>query len=326
MKTISETQSKVLSVHPSITFPPLTPSELMILFEKGNIPLGPLFKPPSIIPLERNRYQTIIESLHLQLGKEIRVIIDVSFHAPTWQQFIDITYNQGAGCDFKVILFNKEQDDEDYSSDAYIIDDRVRINNKCSVPTYLVNANGNLTSPKNRMRQLDVMESPDHVQRDPNLEFPSKRTVEEAGFWLPFYWGTFNNEMLGHEIDDLEGTSSYGLRGHLDSIVNWNDEGLFMELSTESDDQAIKWLWERKKKEIEDKYPGSTLHMTQKKDGFQALSLRVDKTPFTDCLQSSPREKDDYVGLVHGNELKFMEIIEGYLDEYNSEQKNKNNI
>ena len=99
------------------------------------------------------------------------------------------------------------------------------------------------------------------------------------------------------------------------------DLGSFLGLC-ETDNKEFNWLWDHKKKDIEDQYPGYALQLISNENVLGSLSIRVDKTPITYCLQGSAQEKEGFVGLVHKNEMKFIDLMEALHREGSGKRKN----
>jgi|GEM_PF-2158786 len=299
----------------------LSETEIISLLKLSGIPTRQLTI-ISTTPVKKGRYQTILKTKNPDSRKNIRTIIDVSFSAPTWQQYIDVTYNQGADCDYKVILYDELCADFVPSSDSLPIGNLVRINNRCSVPTFFISAEDTLSWPTRQISDFEIMDSPDDVDANPGQKLPSKREVEEAEFWVPYYWGVLcGSDYYEHNFEIDGCTSSYSAGRNLSSRVKWTQEGLFIELSPDTErrekgGKEIQWLWENKRGDIEAEYPGSSLTQGNTGIGSDFLSIRVDPTPFDECLSSPPEGKIDFAHFVNRQELDFVDLIEECLDEY----------
>lgn len=165
-------------------------ADIIELFKMLNIKYLNNVQIISRTPLHDDRLTMLIGASDTN-GKPFRIIIDATSGVPTWSQFINVTYDQGNDTDVKIILFDNGYEYDDIDADTASlteISNLVRRNNKCGVSTYL---SGAITFDPDGQKILgarSVKEYPVKVVIDGPLPLPSKRQVQEAEFWVDYYY------------------------------------------------------------------------------------------------------------------------------------------
>lgn len=293
----------------------LTDSEMACLIRSIGILEVSSITVLSVTPLSDHRYSTILEiSAGKETGKNLKIIIDVSFGGPTWRQFLDVTYNSGADCDLKVNVSNGPLDMTFDPFVAFV--NLIGINNSCAIPTYFLEPNDSFLKAPRSISTFKILAGPDDVDPKGSFEPPSKRKIGEAEFWIEYFQGPFAEGSLEGDLKANGLAPYYPVGRHLSIVVRWTEQGLFMDLKSETTDQEITWLWKHKKQDIEKQYSGSPLVLLPGDNALQSLSIKINETPFSVCLQSMQSEKFSYAGLVQAKELEFCELIEKLLEDY----------
>jgi len=116
-----------------------------------------------------------------------KIIIDATSGIPTWQQFINITYDQGDSTDVKIILYGEDYQDFIFNAPAgglYDISNLVRRNNKCAVDTYLVKGIDYDPNGQKNLNTIDIQEEPDDAEGDGSLHIPPKLVIQKLNSGL----------------------------------------------------------------------------------------------------------------------------------------------
>jgi len=255
-------------------------------------------------------------------GNLFRIIIDATSGIPTWQQFINVTYDQGEDTNIKIILCGENYSNkiEDYTAGGiFEIGNLVRRNNKCDITTYLVNGISCDKNGQKRIKNCDVEEGPDEAYIDPSQSLPSKRQVQEAEFWTGYYFPEWATEPIGIEDDIIDcWAPGYSLCNNLKTEASWDDNGFFIKLIGEKGNETIQWIWDNKKGKIENQYPDCLVALETEDGKPYAISVRILDISMTDLINMTPSDKWYYGEYVFGQEHVFCDIIEGAIGDYNN--------
>lgn len=253
--------------------------------------------------------------------KTFRVIVDSTPGIPTWQQFVNVTYDQGESTDIRIILYGEDHREYGKGSTAggiIEIGNLVRRNNQCAVITYLAKG---IAFNSNGQKIIDgcfIEEGPNDVPVDPTQTFPSKRQVQEAEFWAGYYFPQREYDYTDIDIDEdiiNDWAPGYSLRYDLRTEASWNDGGFFIKLIEEKPSDAIHWIWNNRKSEFEAAYPDCAITL-EKIDEKHAISVRILDISMTDLIKMTPQEKWDYGENVFVQEHAFHDIANDIIVDY----------
>ena len=254
-------------------------------------------------------------------GTTFSIIIDSTAGKPTWGQFVDVTYDQGASADIRIILYGKDYSDrkDDFTAGGIIeISNLVRRNNRCRVTTYLIEGIAVDSAGQKILDSFYIEEGPSDVSVNPTETLPSKRQVQEAEFWTGYYFPNWGTDDFGIDDDIInDWAPGYPLTNHLRTVASWNDEGFFIKLTEEQPSDALHWIWNNKKSEFEAAYPGCDIKLEKLDEDRHAISLRILTISMSDLINMPPDEKSDYGEYVFGQEHVFSDLAEGILGNYN---------
>ncbi|OQA93946.1 MAG: hypothetical protein BWY27_00012 [Bacteroidetes bacterium ADurb.Bin234] len=248
-----------------------------------------------------------------------KIIIDATSGIPTWEQFINVTYDDGNDSDVKIILYGKNYDDQSFNLPAgglYDISNLVRRNNKYGVRTYLVKGIDYNSTGQKILNSCVVEENPEHVDVDANVNFPSKLDVQKAEFWIGYYLPHWCAEPYEDDEDIEELEPGYSLSDGLSTKAFWNDEGLFIELRGELNSSIIEWIWANKKQLFQEVYPDCSIELKSLNDKPSAISIKIVDIPIGELIKMGSRNKWEYGELVYDEEHKFVEVAEKAIDDY----------
>lgn len=294
---------------------------------------------------ERYSVSLLVEK-HNDNNSLVEVIIDFRLGNPTWEQFIDVTYDAGSKYDKKIIIFEYDFDEKGFSNvpDAVCeIEDLVKFNNKSGVETYLVEAKGLIKyflkgegndigySLVNGPYGYDV-DNPVPVSKNRELaqSFFPKKDVRLSEFWLGYYRPNWGDEESNYNRNSLVvWTPRHRLSHDLRTITDWNDDGLFIDLAEYEDSEdigAIQWIWNHRKALFEETYPERSICLKYNDGQPIALSVRIYGTPVTELIEMAPKAKWLYCKMVYGAEHKFRQIAEKAIEDYDKMTKINNVI
>ena len=256
-----------------------------------------------------------------------RIIIDATSGIPTWQQFINVTYDDGKSTDVKIILYGKDYDGHSFDLPAGGISDLsnlVRHNNKCCVKTFLVKGIEVGCNDQKVLKYCSVEEEPADADIDKKLKLPPKVEIQKAEFWAGYYypnWVMQGGEPIDAD-DDISGdwNPGYSLYRGLSTKAVWNSDGFFIDLIGEPDSEAIKWIWANRKSLFDDAYPDCSFTLQIQKT-YYAISVQVLNIPLKKLFEMKPHDKWEYGELVYGEEHKFVSVAEGAINDYDKTNK-----
>lgn len=255
-------------------------------------------------------------------NKTFRIIIDSTPGIPTWQQFINVTYDQGESTDIRIILYG--EDYRNYKKDftaggIFEISNLVRRNNKCGLSTYLVKGIDLDSNGQKFIDEYRIEEGPHDVFIDPTQTFPSKRQVQEAEFWTGYYFPQWWIEPIGIDNDIINcWAPGYSFDSDLRTVAPWNDEGFFIKLIEDKPSETIHWIWNNKKSEFETEYPGCDIILEKIDEDRHAISVRILNISMTDVINLDPDNKWNYGQFVFDQEHNFKEIVDGVVEDYDA--------
>jgi len=273
-----------------------------------------------------DRCVVIVIAKRTDNGHLRKIVIDTKLGSPTWQQFIDVTYNIGADSDVKIIIFDDGFLEPDGKSDSpgneFMIWNLAARNNRCGVHTYLVHAKGTIVDGKKMGVSYLLTEGSTDCKEKNGAQLPSKEEVERAGFWRGCYHFVVGFEPFEPEDDIIGGSGSCYCAGrNLVTTPSWTDMGFYMNVVGMPGSEEVKWLWEKRRSKIEKHYPGCPITACKRSGKPYKIAVRVSEQPFTDCIYSTLDEKDDYAEWVSYHERRFVDLIDELLEDFPGKEK-----
>jgi hypothetical protein len=257
-----------------------------------------------------------------------KIIIDATSGIPTWQQFINVTYDDGKSTDVKVILYGKDYEGFSFDLPAggiFDLSNLVKRNNKCGVETYLVKGVAVDHNSQKALNTCFIEEEPADADIDKKLKLPQKIEIQKAEFWAGYYYP--NWEMQGGELidadDDITGdwNPGYSLYNGLSTKAVWNSDGFFIDLIGEPDSEAIKWIWTNRKSLFDNAYPDCSIDLKSEDNKPYAISVKVLDIPIEELIKMEPKNKWEYGEVVYGEEHKFSSIADNVIEDFDEENK-----
>lgn len=202
-----------------------------------------------------NRHGVIFTAKETETGKMQKIIIDAIDDEPSLKQIRDLTYNIGADCNKRIILYTLENTGNHknkYRHEKEMVRKFARNNNVCRVETLIVN----VSLSSDNTCKYKIEECIDINDWTTFRKLPSKLEFDKAVFKV-FYNQTDWYEGYEHVeyMDDFEGWFSgtyWCLDAHGISFMHpvWNEDGLFAQAKSVSD-EGIATLETIKKNHID---------------------------------------------------------------------------
>jgi hypothetical protein len=263
-----------------------------------------------------------VEAKRIEDGKLLMIIIDVSKNVPTWEQFIDVTYDRGRDTNIKIIIFGQELEDglrQFPAGNALEIKNLVRRSNRCGVVTYLVKGVGaQVVTQKKLFSDYEVYSDPKDVDFNAGEQLPTKRQVQEGEFGVGYYFWNWRCEGGILTFDNIVNgwKPGYSLSHNLEIKALWNEKGFFICLFGDPRSHVIHWIWENRKERLEMKCPDNSIKLKFKDDEPYAISARIFDTSMSELIDMEPHHKWDYGKKVYYKILAYSRIVDEIISDY----------
>lgn len=269
------------------------------------------------------------------------ILVDFHFGSPTWEQFIDVTYNVDSKYDKRIIVFEYDLNGNTFPDipDAVCeIESLVRQNNGDGLDTYLVEAKGlinYLSNIENNHIHYYLLDGPygydkDNTQRNysRNHEERPKSYYTKKEILLFEFWNGYFRQYGGMKIInyDCQGLDMYPPRHLLShdfvASVDWKDDGLFIYLKYDNNDELegdniLRWIWSTKRSILSERYPEKSISIV--KENYDApiiISIRISNTPVTELNTMEPTVKWQYCELICAEGRILFQLYEDFIKEY----------
>ena len=246
-----------------------------------------------------------------------RVIIDVTSGIPSWQQFINVTYEGGGDANIKIILYGVDHDEDILSGRLFELSSLVRRNNECGVKTYLAGGVRSNNKDKKSLAICDINEEPGLSSVRNGLELPSKTEILKGEFWVGYYYPQLNDVEPGLYNYILRGwRPGYALSRGFSADNLWREDGFYMNLTHEPDSEIIDWIWTNKISSIKTAYPDSTINLDNQCDDYKAICVKILDIPMQEIFEMEPENRWEYAELLLEMEIEFCTMAEELIKEF----------
>lgn len=236
--------------------------------------------------IDENRIAIIL--LLRRKGTEIldKVIIDTISGYPSFEQIMDVFYNIGSDCDYRVVLYDNNAKNDNYDYHPVIGSMLVSLmdelgNYTISLTVMGIDFNLNETNSIN-FQCLDV----ESINKDDKKsKLPERRMFEEAEFWGPYFlpahrsYGSCNEYDFGQCGYVEDGADS------MSSNANWDNDGMYVIYEINEEDLA--WLLTNKTEEMKHIFEGCSIEYSRE----DRLIVKKDIS-LQDIIRALPEEKN----------------------------------
>ncbi len=256
-----------------------------------------------------------------------RIIIDITSGIPSWQQFINVTYEEGGDADIRLILYGVDHDEDILAGRLFELESLVRRNNECGVKTYLAGGVRSNHEDKKSLAICDINEEPALSSVRNGLELPSKTELLKGEFWVGYYYPQLNDVKPGlYNYILREWRPGYALSRGLSADNLWREDGFYMNLTHEPDSEIIDWIWTNKISSLKTAYPDSTINLDNRCDDYKAICVKILDIPMKEIFEMEPDNKWEYAELLLEMEIEFCTLAEQLIEEYIDETSGKTPI
>lgn len=295
------------------------------LFQEIRIDNEEIIEISPALDMAQNRLTLFVKTRNVETGLQTRMIIDFITGNPTWEQFIDVTYDSGVNTELKIIVYDNGCIPPKYGEPGGFclhIAMLVEINNRCGVRTLLINANIEIKKNETTLN-YEIHQVPNSIfgdfgipetKKEATETLPTKKQIQEAEFWVFYYQDSIVRELIDIDRDMIGGWGPiYPLSSDLEAQALWNEKGLSMNVVGESGSEILKRIWNEGKDTLTKNYPGCEIDFFSRPEEKDAISVIIKKIPLSDLLNMDPRDKWDHAAEVYREEPKFVDIIEEIL-------------
>jgi len=259
----------------------------------------------------------VIVTVEKKYNKNLaKIIIDAKQGNPTWMQLKDVTFNLGADCDHKIVLYDDSivvHTDYDHDFDDIIAIGFAKINNYYNVPTHLVKVSHCTDKISDRVFKYHLEECDAIGSKTNNNKVHSKENFDEAEFWILYDYIT-NEEPYRYKEPQFWLSNDKGkMPGGIDFLFDWDQKGWFVHVTVYSDEGAkkLKWLCENHYYEIHRKIKDWEVNIKKESDTIYKISMKMSNQPFSDFVHATSDEKRSYIEKIHKKEKDLL----GYYDD-----------
>jgi len=245
-----------------------------------------------------------------------KIIIDVKSGIPTWEQFIDVTYNTPVDVEKRIIIYDDvhSKDAEDFPwGDELVLWNLVARNNRCGVDTYQVKAHFEPESNGGTSVQYWNNQEARNVPLGILEKLPTKEDIQQAEFWHEYYRpyhrydGASRPDLLWPEDEFGYGDQEiwWGISNGIDMRVEWVDTGIFVYLDLNRKYEDAEKIWTEKRLEIENEFSGYELDFIDKEHNLGRIHVKLDNIDVLDLGKLNPSRKVEIANLIEEGEDKF---------------------
>ena len=188
-----------------------------------------------------------------------KLIIDIISGLPQFEQLMDVLYNVGSDCDYRVVLYDYNAQNYDY--DPVIGDLLTSLMDELRECVFLTVMAIDLEVSKTREITFHCLDIESVIKNDEREELPDRRYFEEAEFWTRYFIPAHRSySMEFHEYDF--GGSGYEEDGGecMSSYARWDDAGMIIKYGIKNGD--LKWLLTNEMEEMESFFKGCSIEFS----------------------------------------------------------------
>lgn len=245
----------------------------------------------------RNRFGVIFMAKDNKTEKLQKIIIDAICGEPNSTQVKELTYDLGADCDKRIILYTLVNSDctrNELWYEQEMMEGFSKVNNDCGYETLV--ARVALNSDKNYKYDLEIY--PDEKKWTSFKKLPTKLEFEKAVFKV-FY---NNTDIFGGREDDsmdnidewFSGTCWYlEMNGISFMYPVWEENGLFVRAVSESHKGAddLKTIKDNNQKYLQRMFINRETTFEINFSGCVTMSIKLWSKPFSFFTKASPGDK-----------------------------------
>ena len=178
-----------------------------------------------------------------------KAIIDVIASHPRFEQFINVFYELGADCDYRIILYDNNGNCQDVDSPC--------LSSFSRMPTLIEYLNGSafvcamgidIEKSESNTVSLEFTDIESNSGGPDRHEVPNREDLEELFFWEQYFYPAYTGTSCPYYSSN-SGPFDYS-GDYISLTADWTDKGMIIECDIDSD--AFTWLFTKGREEMED--------------------------------------------------------------------------
>ena len=275
-----------------------------------------------------NRQGAIIMVQDNKIDDLQKIIIDAIYGVPNSTQVKDVTYDYGADCDKRIILYTLGYSGlnvKSYKYDGELSEGFIKINNDCGCDTYLINVSKTLDESKEAVYCYKTDIKPGHKKLTWLKKLPSKLEFEQAEFDIFYnYSSDWRNP---HHIEHPENWfDNYWHLIFQDISFRypiWNENGLFMQGVSKSEigDINLKWIMDSKIELLKKFFDNREINIDTLPSGRNVMEIKLWDKPISYFAKASIKNKETIAEAIRGYDSVSFEFLDNLFDRRMSDKE-----
>ena len=252
-----------------------------------------------------------------------KVIIDVKFGKPSFEQVHDATYTIGEDCDKRVLVFTDSttnfRDYEKMEADLAVVRNLLLAINSKDLGLYLVNLSAT------REYELFINEliyDPDDDPKNFAAPLPSQMEFLEEVFWQLYYiplekillieWKPFCDGFINRN-----GIGSHRDLGHVEVVLKWSESGLFFHVADNVRSAGkLKSIWNDKSHILKRLYNGCKMKFNEQSEKRSEIVIQIWDLPRDYLIGANRQEKEFFAKFMKASISKLIMFFKYGIPDY----------
>jgi len=263
--------------------------------------------------IDNQRYGAMVIVKNTETGHLSKIIIDAASTNPTWAQLMDVTYNLGADCEKRIILFDDYFNDScEYklNFDYEVAQSFAQFNNAHNIETYIIEIPESNDDATEDSIIYEINARPDDAKRDDCKDPLSKHDMEVLLFWIIYYSVWINDLSLIFNPKEWRDQCGNKMFEDIEYELDWNEDGAFLYTTVDTRFVNVEWLILNHYNELHDEINNFVFTIDKKSDTQFLISFKLLDKPFTDFIHGTTAEKYNLVETLWWNEAKTFGLFE----------------
>jgi hypothetical protein len=270
---------------------------------------------------DHNRQGAIIMIQDNKIDALQKIIIDAIYGQPNSTQVKDVTYDQGADCDKRIIFYALENSGSfktSYRHEQEMTEGFVKINNDCGCGTYLINVSKTLDDSKEPVYCYKTKIEPDNKRLTCLKKLPSKLEFEQAIFGI--FYNYSSDWRNSHYIEHPENwfDNYWHLIFHDISFRYpiWTEDGLFIQGVSKSEigDINLKWFMDCKIALLKKFFDNREININTLPSGRSVMGITFWDKPLSYFTTASIEEKEMIAEAIRGYDCVTFEFLDNLFE------------
>ena len=209
-----------------------------------------------------------------------KLIIDIISSHPRFEQFINVLYELGADCDYRIIIYDENGNCQDVDSPC--------LSSFSRMPTLIEYLDGyaficamgiDIEISESNTMSLEFTDIESNSDGQDRHEVPDREDLERLFFWEQYFYPAYTGIACSYYYSScLDHFNYFG--DYISFSADWTDKGMIIECGIDSED--FIWLFTEMREEIEDAL-NCSIKYDANGDGVISVVKNRDKSdnPFT---------------------------------------------